>query len=206
MKISGTAQKILAAAMMSAFVVAAEVPSALAKNMEATEGQKTVAGQRQRGNIIKEYFPFFEHAVSNSGHSCCGMKDGVIVKPDDVVKTNDQAKPYRVRLTHTVSGLRLQEPVWLEITSGQVLSGETVNKICDTYNEKAEAEGIDSICDAPSVNVVFINDGTSFDPKTRKHKVNGKLYNPGRVISAEEYGKTGSDITKYCFFPPQNTF
>lgn len=205
--------KALTAAFLAVAVSAVAPSAGFAKELVPNE---TLRGKAQAkgvdGNLLED-FPFLEHARNNSGSSCCGMKDGVKIDAADIQETDDPANPYRVLLRRTSSGLTLAQPFWINIPAEKVLSGERINSICEAYDEAVEAhnakkpgEEIDLVCTPPSFSVAFINDGSWYNATTGQHHVSGKPYDSGTVITQEQYGKTDSNLTKYCFYNAQPAF
>lgn len=216
-----SAAKISSGTSLAAFfaVVAAAVytPSELAaKNMQPTEIQRQQAiAEGYDENILTDYWPYFEYAKKAGGGSCCGFKDAMVVDPADVEKTDDPENPYRVLIRRTSSGLVLEKPYWITVSASILIDQTQSAKICETYNDAAEAQNIDAFCSVPPFDVMFFNDGSRYDPATGNHYVaesyeemtdmpSYKLYPAGHILKHDEMPSFGP--TKYCFQPAPQGF
>lgn len=196
--------KALAGAFIAASVAMTAPSDALAKSMLPSDAQRNQAIEEGYDeNILQDYWPYFEYAKKAAGGSCCGFKDAMIVDPADVQETDDPAKPYRILIRRTSSGLQLEEPYWIEMDASMILDQSQSAKICETYNDAAEAQNIDAFCSVPPFPVVFLNDGSSYSTTTGMHSVNGKKYSPGHVITTEQ---RKASPTRYCFNPAPEGF
>lgn len=175
------------------------------KSMQPSDAQRDKAeAAGYDDNILADYWPYFEYARKNNGGSCCGFKDAMIVDPEDVQEADDAQFPYRVLIRRTSSGLELAEPYWLSVPSNQVLDQKQSAKICEAYNEKAEAENIDAFCSVPPFPVVFVNDGTFYSTASRTHWVSGRHYPSGHILKPEEIRSYAP--AQYCFQPAPTGF
>lgn len=209
--------RTLAAAFALAALTALTPAPALAKDMLPDETQRAEAiAEGYDENILQDYWPYFEYAQKENGGSCCGFKDAMVVDPADVEETGDPEKPYRVLIRRSSSGLQLEEPYWLEIVAEKVLDSKQSAKICETYNDAAEAQNIDAFCSVPPFDVVFLNDFTRYDTKTKMHSVVQysqmstfgnygvtKYYPSGHVLTPEEASRS---VAEYCFQPAPQGF
>ena len=176
----------------------------------AVPTDETLEKTKQRGssNILEEYYPFLEFAASTR-QSCCGQQDAqVILDEDDIEHTGDPLYPIRIRIRQTQSGLTLEKPVWIKFHADKLLTSERAGEICDVYNDLAEANDNDLICDPPPFTIAFMRDGTTYNPKTGMHTVNHQKYPSGTVITPEQYGtkNNAGNMSVYCAWIPEQNF
>lgn len=194
------------AGIFTAAALAFTAPSdALAKDMLPSESRQLQAEEEGLGgNILQDYWAYFEYATKAAGGSCCGFGDAMIVDPADVVETEDPAKPYKILIRRTSSGLQLQEPYWIDVPADILIDQAQSAKICETYNDAAEAQNIDAFCSVPPFDVMFLRDYTSYNPNTGMHRVGQQYYPSGHVLIPEE--NTFGTPTRYCFQPAPQGF
>lgn len=185
----------------------AEPPHHGGYSLAPTERDRGVMGAKagEEEDMIMPHFQFFDVMKNMRGGSCCHMKDGLANL--EVEETDNPAFPYRVQMTHTRSGLRLEEPVWIQIPAEKVLTVEHAQRVCEPYAEAAEAHGIESTCEPPPFSAIWISDNTSYDPQTGMHRIgygqNG-LVSSDYVVPAENFQP--SRVHVYCFWNTPDMF
>lgn len=201
-----------------AFVAMASSTTAEAspKNMQPSDTQRQQAiAEGYDDNILQDYWPYFEYATKTGGGSCCGFKDAMVIDPSDVEKTDDPENPYRVLIRRTSSGLVLEKPYWINVPEGILIDQSQSAKICEAYNDAAEAQNIDAFCSVPPFDVMFFNDGSSYNPDTGNHLVTVsynsmtdqpqyKVYPHGHILKQDEMPTFRP--AKYCFQPAPQGF
>ncbi len=152
-------------------------------------------------NLLKPHEDFVRYMKRpDMGTSCCNLNDGRANFEEQI--TDNEDVPYRIKITHTVSGLELDQPVWVDIPRKYVLGIEDADRICEPKREAAEAQGRESTCISPTFNVLWAFDNSGIDRQTGKHRVGDRLYSEGEKVDHRDWRIT----TMYCYFPQPFAF
>lgn len=185
-------------------------------NLAPDSGQQRMLEQKAHDgeNLLADHFQFIDvmKKAGPYGQSCCHMQDGVI--PVEVEETDNPSYPYRVKINQTRSGLRLSEPVYIDVPASVVLTPEHAIARCAPYVEAAEANGVDHTCTPPPFAVLWFRDGSEYYPSTGKHSLPFRGDSYGRsqgyvdsdyIVPAETYQKPSFNQI-YCFWPEPSAF
>ncbi len=198
---ANTAVRWSAAALAAMFSVGA-TPASAVEPVPGTEQYNLLKPHEdfirfmQRPSASRDFDMYYGAGSS----SCCNLNDGRANFEEAI--TDDEAIPYRIKITHTVSGLELDQPVWVDIPKKYVLTIEDAERICEPKREAAEAQGQKSTCISPTFNVLWAYDNSSYDQNAGIHRVEGKEYRPGEKVDHRDWRIT----TMYCYFPQPFAF
>ncbi len=146
---------------------------------DARANQAPEPGSEQE-NLLAPFAEFVQRTP------CCTSRDARM--HFDEQYTNDPAHPIRIKVTHTVDGLQLSEPVWVDVPAEKIKTAEDILALCKPMVDAAEAQGKISTCVAPPDNVTF-----AFDNAKRTAEKDAS----GNVVLTNEYVVTLADKTTY---------